>query len=66
VPNTCVGSAGSAVQHRRHDGLHLGGALSGARRGPTIAPIAGTRWAAYNAVSEYVDHLDGAFVYEIS
>jgi hypothetical protein len=34
--------------------------------GPTIAPIAGTRWAAYNAVSEYVDHLDGAFVYEIS
>ena len=33
---------------------------------PTIAPIAGTRWAAYNAVSEYVDHLDGAFVYEIS
>ena len=28
--------------------------------------IAGTRWAAYNAVSEYVDHLDGAFVYEIS
>ena len=28
--------------------------------------IAGSRWAAYNAVSEYVDHLDGAFVYEIS
>ena len=24
---------------------------------PTIAPIAGTRWAAYNAVTEYVDHL---------
>jgi phage/plasmid-like protein (TIGR03299 family) len=23
---------------------------------PTIAPIAGTRWAAYNAVTEYVDH----------
>ena len=23
---------------------------------PTIAPNAGTRWAAYNAVSEYVDH----------
>ena len=33
---------------------------------PHLAPIAGTRWAAYNAVSEYVDHLDGAFVYEIS
>ena len=24
--------------------------------------IAGTCWAACNAVSEYVDHLDGAFV----
>ena len=24
---------------------------------PTIEPIAGTRWAAYNAVTEYVDHL---------
>jgi hypothetical protein len=24
---------------------------------PTIAPIAGTRWAAYNAVTEYVDYL---------
>lgn len=23
---------------------------------PTIAPIAGTRWAAYNAVTEYLDH----------
>ncbi|WP_425005581.1 DUF932 domain-containing protein [Mycolicibacterium sp. S3B2] len=23
---------------------------------PTVAPIAGTRWAAYNAVTEYVDH----------
>ena len=23
---------------------------------PTIAPNAGTRWAAYNAVTEYVDH----------
>ena len=23
---------------------------------PTIAPISGTRWAAYNAVTEYVDH----------
>ncbi|OBJ86079.1 DUF932 domain-containing protein [Mycobacterium asiaticum] len=23
---------------------------------PTIAPIAGTRWAAYNAVTEYFDH----------
>ena len=24
---------------------------------PTIAPIAGTRWAAYNAVTEYFDHV---------
>ena len=24
---------------------------------PTIAPIAGTRWAAYNAVTEYLDHM---------
>lgn len=24
---------------------------------PTIAPIAGTRWAAYNAVTEFLDHL---------
>ena len=24
---------------------------------PTVAPIAGTRWAAYNAVTEYVDHV---------
>lgn len=24
---------------------------------PTIAPIAGTRWAAYNAVTEYLDHV---------
>jgi phage/plasmid-like protein (TIGR03299 family) len=24
---------------------------------PTVAPISGTRWAAYNAVSEYVDHV---------
>lgn len=23
----------------------------------TIAPIAGTRWAAYNAVTEYLDHV---------
>ena len=23
---------------------------------PTVEPIAGTRWAAYNAVTEYVDH----------
>jgi Domain of unknown function (DUF932) len=23
---------------------------------PTVAPIGGTRWAAYNAVTEYVDH----------
>ena len=23
---------------------------------PTITPIAGTRWAAYNAVTEYLDH----------
>ena len=24
---------------------------------PTVAPIAGTRWAAYNAVTEYLDHV---------
>ena len=24
---------------------------------PTIAPIAGTRWAAYNAVTEFLDHI---------
>ena len=24
---------------------------------PTVAPIAGTRWAAYNAVTEYFDHV---------
>ena len=24
---------------------------------PTVAPIGGTRWAAYNAVTEYIDHV---------
>jgi Domain of unknown function (DUF932) len=24
---------------------------------PAIAPIAGTHWAAYNAVTEYLDHI---------
>lgn len=27
------------------------------RSSPTIAPIAGTRWGAYNAVTEYTDHV---------
>ena len=27
------------------------------RSSPTIAPIARTRWAAYNAVTEYIDHI---------
>jgi hypothetical protein len=26
-------------------------------KSPTIAPIAGTRWAAYNAVTEFCDHV---------
>jgi hypothetical protein len=26
-------------------------------KSPTITPIAGTRWAAYNAVTEFCDHV---------
>jgi phage/plasmid-like protein (TIGR03299 family) len=34
-----------------------GGIVTLWRSSPTIAPIGGTRWAAYNAVTEYVDHV---------
>ena len=51
-----VDDAGSAatVRNRREK---ASGIVKLWTSSPTIAPIAGTRWAAYNAVTEYCDHI---------
>ena len=51
-----VDSAGTAAtaRHRRERAT---GIVKLWTSSPTIAPIAGTRWAAYNAVTEYLDHI---------
>jgi phage/plasmid-like protein (TIGR03299 family) len=51
-----VDSAGTAAtaRHRRE---RASGIVRLWTSSPTIAPIAGTRWAAYNAVTEYLDHI---------
>jgi phage/plasmid-like protein (TIGR03299 family) len=51
-----VDSAGTAAtaQHRRE---RASGIVQLWTSSPTITPIAGTRWAAYNAVTEYLDHI---------
>ena len=51
-----VDSAGTAatLRHRRE---RASGIVKLWTSSPTIAPIAGTRWAAYNAVTEYLDHV---------
>jgi phage/plasmid-like protein (TIGR03299 family) len=43
------------VRHRREKAA---GIVTLWTSSPTIAPIAGTRWAAYNAVTEYLDHVE--------
>lgn len=40
----------------RHRGERVNGIVKLWTSSPTITPIAGTRWAAYNAVTEYLDH----------
>ena len=65
TPNRCarfantlleVDSAGTAAtaRHRRE---RASGIVKLWTSSPTIASIAGTRWAAYNAVTEYLDHV---------
>ena len=51
-----VDAAGSeaTARHRRE---RAAGIVKLWTSSPTIAPIAGTRWAAYNAVTEYLDHI---------
>ena len=51
-----VETAGSdaTARHRRE---RASGIVKLWNSSPTIAPIAGTRWAAYNAVTEYLDHV---------
>ncbi len=51
-----VDSAGTAAtaRHRRD---RANGIVKLWTSSPTVAPIAGTRWAAYNAVTEYLDHV---------
>jgi phage/plasmid-like protein (TIGR03299 family) len=51
-----VDSADSAAtaRHRRE---RASGIVKLWTSSPTITPIAGTRWAAYNAVTEYLDHV---------
>jgi phage/plasmid-like protein (TIGR03299 family) len=44
----------AAVRHRHEK---AGGILTLWTSSTTIAPIAGTRWAAYNAVTEFLDHV---------
>lgn len=50
-----VDTAGTAAtaRHRRE---RANGIVKLWASSPTVAPIAGTRWAAYNAVTEYLDH----------
>ena len=45
-------SSEATARHRRE----RAGGIVKLWTSPTIAPIAGTRWAAYNAVTEYLDH----------
>lgn len=51
-----VESAGSeaTARHRRE---RASGIVKLWNSSPTITPVAGTRWAAYNAVTEYLDHV---------
>ena len=42
---------------RRHRQQQAGGIVTLWTSSPTVAPIAGTRWAAYNAVTEWTDHI---------
>jgi phage/plasmid-like protein (TIGR03299 family) len=51
-----VDSAGTAatLRHRRE---RANGIVKLWTSSPTVAPIAGTRWAAYNAVTEFLDHI---------
>jgi hypothetical protein len=51
-----VDAAGTAAtaRHRRE---RANGIVKLWTSSPTVAPIAGTRWAAYNAVTEYLDHV---------
>ncbi|AFV14914.1 MULTISPECIES: DUF932 domain-containing protein [Mycobacterium] len=51
-----VDSAGTAAT-KRHRRERANGIVKLWTSSPTIAPIAGTRWAAYNAVTEYLDHV---------
>lgn len=51
-----VDSAGTAAT-LRHRQERANGIVKLWTSSPTIAPIAGTRWAAYNAVTEYLDHV---------
>jgi len=44
----------ATARHRRD---HARGIVTLWTSSPSIAPIAGTRWAAYNAVTEYLDHV---------
>ena len=50
-----VESAGTATtaKHRKHRAAGIVKLWTS----PTISPIAGTRWAAYNAVTEFCDHV---------
>ncbi|MDP7706905.1 DUF932 domain-containing protein [Mycobacterium sp. TY815] len=50
-----VDSATSAAT-ARHRSERANGIVKLWTSSPTITPIAGTRWAAYNAVTEYLDH----------
>ncbi|WP_428339069.1 DUF932 domain-containing protein [Mycobacterium sp.] len=51
-----VDAAGTAATARhRRERAH--GIVTLWTSSPTITPIAGTRWAAYNAVTEYLDHV---------
>jgi phage/plasmid-like protein (TIGR03299 family) len=47
-------SSEATARHRRD---RASGIVKLWNSSPTIQPIAGTRWAAYNAVTEYLDHL---------
>ncbi len=51
-----VDSAGTSAT-RRHRRERATGIVKLWTSSPTVAPIAGTRWAAYNAVTEYLDHV---------
>ncbi|BDE17233.1 hypothetical protein MKCMC460_60930 (plasmid) [Mycobacterium sp. 20KCMC460] len=48
--------AATSTATRRHRRERAGGIVKLWTSSPTLTPIAGTRWAAYNAVTEYLDH----------